>query len=60
MTTLYNNDENFIEKYLKEVPGCYDTGDTVYFDEDGYYHIMTRTDDMIKVVGHRLTTSQMK
>ena len=60
MATLYNNDKGFIEKYLSEVPGYFDTGDAAYFDDDGYYHLVARTDDMIKVAAHRLSTSQME
>lgn len=57
MLTLWNNDDLYIQKYLTEFPGFIDTGDAGYFDEDGYLHIMQRTDDDIKIAGHRLSTA---
>lgn len=57
MLSLWNNDEYFKEKYLTEFPGYYQTGDAGYFDKDGYLNIMTRTDDVIQVAGHRLSTA---
>jgi propionyl-CoA synthetase len=56
MTTLYNNDERYVQDYLTRFPGFYDTGDAIYVDHDGYYHIMGRTDDIINTAGHRLST----
>lgn len=57
MLSLWENDEYFVEKYLKEFPGFYQTGDAGYYDKEGYLHIMTRTDDVIQVAGHRLSTA---
>jgi propionyl-CoA synthetase len=56
LTTLWNADERFVQSYLKEYPGYYATADAGYIDEDGYVFVMTRTDDIINVAGHRLST----
>ena len=58
--TLWNADERFQESYLREFPGYYKTGDAGYQDEDGYLWVMTRTDDVINVAGHRLSTGAME
>ena len=60
MSTLYNNDQAFLEKYMKESPGYYTTGDAGYFDSDGYLNVMTRLDDIINTAGHRLSTAAMQ
>ena len=60
LITLWNNDPGFIEKYLREFSGYYSTGDAGFIDEDSYVHIMSRTDDVINVAGHRLSTGQME
>jgi propionyl-CoA synthetase len=60
LPTLWNNDKGFIDKYLKEYPGYYNTGDAGFIDSEGYVHIMSRTDDVINVAGHRLSTGQME
>lgn len=57
---LWNNDNAFIEKYLTEYPGYYNAGDAGFIDDEGYVHIMSRTDDVINVAGHRLSTGQME
>mmetsp|Transcript_41199 Transcript_41199/g.36529 ORF Transcript_41199/g.36529 Transcript_41199/m.36529 type:complete len:295 (+) Transcript_41199:550-1434(+) len=57
MSTLYGNDQAFIEKYLSDAKGYYFTGDAGYFDDDGYLHVTTRVDDIINTAGHRLSTS---
>ncbi len=54
--TLWQNDERFKESYLQEFPGYYKTADAGYIDDDGYLYIMGRTDDIINVAGHRLST----
>ena len=54
--TLWNADERFVLFYLREYPGYYATADASYIDEDGYVFVMTRTDDIINVAGHRLST----
>ena len=58
--TLWNNDRGFRETYLSAYPGYYLTADAGYKDEDGYLWIMSRTDDVINVAGHRLSTGQME
>ena len=60
LPTLWNNDEGFVEKYLTEFPEYYSTGDAGFIDGEDYVHIMSRTDDVINVAGHRLSTGQMK
>ncbi len=56
LPTLWNADERFVSSYLAEYPGYYQTADAGYIDEDGYVFVMTRTDDIINVAGHRLST----
>lgn len=58
--TLWNADERFKEAYLEEFPGYYKTADAGIMDEDGYLFIMARTDDIINVAGHRLSTGGME
>ena len=58
--TLWRADDRFIEAYLHEYPGYYQTADAGYIDEDGYVFIMARTDDIINVAGHRLSTGGME
>ncbi len=58
--TLWQNDERFRDSYLAEFPGYYSTSDAGYRDEDGYLYIMARTDDIINVAGHRLSTGGME
>jgi propionyl-CoA synthetase len=58
--TLWQNDERFRETYLARYPGRYLTGDGGYIDEDGYLFIMGRTDDIIIVAGHNLSTGSME
>jgi propionyl-CoA synthetase len=60
LPTLWNADERYIESYLTSFPGYYETGDAGYQDEDGYLYIMSRTDDVINVAGHRLSTGAME
>ena len=60
LPTLWNADKRFREAYLKEYPGYYKTADAGVFDEDGYISIMARTDDIINVAGHRLSTGGME
>jgi propionyl-CoA synthetase len=56
LPTLWQNDERYVESYLDEFPGYYKTADAGFIDEDGYAYIMARTDDIINVAGHRLST----
>ena len=60
LPTLWNADDRYIEAYLSEFPGYYKTGDAGYIDDDGYVFVMTRTDDVINVAGHRLSTGAME
>ncbi len=60
LSTLWNADERHVSAYLSTFPGHYETGDAGYRDEDGYLYIMARTDDVINVAGHRLSTGQME
>lgn len=60
LPTLWHNDEGYIKSYLSEIPGYYKTGDAGFVDEDGYLFIMARTDDIINVAGHRLSTGGME
>lgn len=60
LPTLWNADERFIDSYLSEYPGFYKTGDAGYMDEEGYVYVMSRTDDIINVAGHRLSTGAME
>lgn len=60
LPTLWNNDERFVSSYLSRFEGYYETGDAGYIDEDGYLYIMSRTDDIINVAGHRLSTGGME
>jgi propionyl-CoA synthetase len=60
LPTLWNADDRYVESYLSEYPGYYHTADAGYIDEDGYVFVMTRTDDVINVAGHRLSTGAME
>ena len=59
-TTLWNAEERFIDSYFSKFPGYYETGDAGYVDENGYVFVMARTDDVINVAGHRLSTGAME
>ena len=58
--TLWNADERWRTAYLSEFPGYYQTADAGYIDENGYVFVMARTDDIINVAGHRLSTGAME
>ena len=60
LSTLWRNDKRFIESYMEDYPGYYQTGDAGIIDEDNYLHVMSRTDDIINVAGHRLSTGGME
>ncbi len=60
LPTLWHNDEGFVNAYLSRYPGYYLTGDGGYRDADGYLYVMGRTDDVINVAGHRLSTGEME
>src|SRR5438270_1741308 len=56
LPTLWQQDERFVQSYLSAYPGYYQTADAGFIDAAGYIHVMTRTDDIINVAGHRLST----
>ena len=60
LPTLWDNDDGYIHSYLDEFPGYYKTADAGFIDEEGYVFVMTRTDDIINVAGHRLSTGGME
>ena len=60
LPTLWNADDRFLKSYMADYPGYYQTGDAGFIDEDGYISIMARTDDIINVAGHRLSTGSME
>ncbi|MEM0938145.1 MAG: propionyl-CoA synthetase [Pseudomonadota bacterium] len=60
LPTLWNAEARYRKSYLEHFPGYYETGDAGYIDEDGYVYIMARTDDVINVAGHRLSTGAME
>ncbi|UWR23186.1 propionyl-CoA synthetase [Sulfitobacter sp. S190] len=60
LPNLWNAEDRFRKSYLTTFPGYYETGDAGMMDEDGYLYIMARTDDVINVAGHRLSTGAME
>jgi propionyl-CoA synthetase len=60
LPTLWGNDARFRDSYLRDLPGYYKTADAGFIDEDGYVFVMARTDDIINVAGHRLSTGQIE
>jgi propionyl-CoA synthetase len=60
LPTLWNADQRFHDSYLADYPGFYKTADAGFIDDDGYVHVMARTDDIINVAGHRLSTGGME
>jgi len=60
LPTLWNNEAGYASSYLERFPGFYHTADAGFVDEDGYVSIMSRTDDIINVAGHRLSTGAME
>jgi propionyl-CoA synthetase len=60
LSSLWGAEERFVKSYLTTFPGFYETGDAGLRDEDGYVHVMARTDDVINVAGHRLSTGAME
>jgi len=60
LTSIWGNPERLRAGYLSQFPGYYQTGDAGYVDADGYVFIMGRTDDIINVAGHRLSTGEME
>jgi propionyl-CoA synthetase len=60
LPTLWGDDRRYTDSYLSQYPGCYLTGDGGHLDADGYLFVMGRTDDVINVAGHRLSTGEME
>ncbi|WP_216694955.1 propionyl-CoA synthetase [Dietzia psychralcaliphila] len=60
LSGLWDDDERFVSSYMSVFEGYYSTGDGGYLDEDGYVYVMGRTDDVINVAGHRLSTGSME
>ena len=60
LPTLWQADERFVQSYLSRFPGYYETADAGFIDADGYIHVMTRTDDIINVAAHRLSTGEIE
>ncbi|WP_100642656.1 propionyl-CoA synthetase [Alteromonas facilis] len=60
LATIWGDHERFEQGYLKQFPGYYCSGDGGYIDDDGYLFVMGRTDDVINVAGHRLSTGEME
>lgn len=60
LPTLWGDDQRYIDSYLTVFPGMYASGDGGYIDDDGYVYIMGRTDDVINVAGHRLSTGSLE
>ena len=58
--TLWNAPDRYKESYFTNYPGHYETGDAGYIDSDGYAYVMSRTDDVINIAGHRLSTGAME
>ncbi|MBW7470134.1 propionyl-CoA synthetase [Marinobacter sp. M216] len=60
LLTVWGDDARFQKSYLEPIPGYYSSGDGGFIDDDGYVFIMGRTDDVINVAGHRLSTGEME
>jgi propionyl-CoA synthetase len=60
MLTLYNKDDECVKTYFEKHPGYYDTSDAGTIDDDGYVSVMSRTDDIINVSGHRVSTGSVE
>jgi acetyl-CoA synthetase len=60
LRTIYNDDERYVKQYWSKYPGKYTTGDSAKRDSDGYYWIIGRVDDVLKVSGHRLGTAEVE
>ena len=60
LRTLYGDHDRYLETYFSEIEGCYFAGDGARTDEDGYYWIMGRVDDVLNVSGHRLSTMEVE
>jgi len=59
MRTIWNNDERY-QKYWEDFDGCYTSGDVAFYDEDGYFCVLGRADDVMNVAGHRIGTAEVE
>jgi len=60
LRTIWGDDERFQQTYFSDVPGCYFTGDGAYRDQDGYFRVAGRIDDVLNVSGHRIGTAEIE
>jgi acetyl-CoA synthetase len=60
LRTIYGDDERFRQQYFSDVPGCYFTGDGAHRDNDGYFRVVGRIDDVLNVSGHRIGTAEIE
>ncbi|HSC87250.1 MAG TPA: acetate--CoA ligase, partial [Polyangiaceae bacterium] len=60
LRTVWGDDERFRKQYFSDIPGCYFTGDGALYDEEGYYAVIGRIDDVLNVSGHRLGTAEIE
>jgi acetyl-CoA synthetase len=60
LRTIYGDDERFKQQYFSDVPGCYFTGDGAHRDEEGYFRVIGRIDDVLNVSGHRIGTAEIE
>jgi acetyl-CoA synthetase len=60
LRTIWGDDERFMKQYWSDVPGCYFTGDGARQDEDGYFWVVGRIDDVLNVAGHRIGTAEIE
>ncbi len=60
LRTIYNDPDRYVQQYWSEIPGVYFAGDGARKDEDGYFWIMGRVDDVLNVSGHRLSTMEVE
>jgi len=58
--TIYNNPKRYIKTYWKQIKGAYFAGDVAFRDKDGYFWIQGRTDDVLKIAGHRIGTAEVE
>jgi acetyl-CoA synthetase len=60
LRTVYGDPDRYVQQYWSQIPGAYFTGDGARCDEDGYFWIMGRVDDVVNVAGHRLGTMEVE
>ena len=59
MRTIWGDDDRY-KKYWEDFPGCYTSGDVAFYDEDGYFCVLGRADDVMNVAGHRIGTAEVE